>query len=192
MHLTDNDTVFGRYIWSDRFRYVPGFFGGVLDGTSTSAWGSNYLKSQRRGRRLDEGARLEPGQRSAHFLRPRHQRRHAGPVRRGRQRADRLEGRSAQSRRPRRRHRHRHRRAHPDRVAQLHAEVPAHQPGAVDRHAQLGEGAAPGEVRRRPDAADEQRVLRRGPDPRQHRASPRSSPATPSPTSCSATCSARS
>jgi outer membrane receptor protein involved in Fe transport len=45
MHLTDNDTVFARYIWSDRFRYVPGFFGGVLDGTSTSAWGRNYLKS---------------------------------------------------------------------------------------------------------------------------------------------------
>ena len=45
VHLTDSDTVFGRYIWSDRFRYVPGFLGGVLDGTSTSAWGRNYLKS---------------------------------------------------------------------------------------------------------------------------------------------------
>jgi outer membrane receptor protein involved in Fe transport len=45
LHLTDNDTVFARYIWSDRFRYVPGFFGGILDGTSTSAWGRNYLKS---------------------------------------------------------------------------------------------------------------------------------------------------
>jgi hypothetical protein len=45
VHLTDSDTVFGRYIWSDRFRYVPGFFGGILDGTSTSAWGRNYLKS---------------------------------------------------------------------------------------------------------------------------------------------------
>jgi outer membrane receptor protein involved in Fe transport len=45
MHLSDNDTVFARYIWSDRFRYVPGFLGGILDGTSTSAWGRNYLKS---------------------------------------------------------------------------------------------------------------------------------------------------
>jgi carboxypeptidase family protein/TonB-dependent receptor-like protein len=45
LHLTDNDTVFARYIWSDRFRYVPGFLGGILDGTSTSAWGRNYLKS---------------------------------------------------------------------------------------------------------------------------------------------------
>jgi len=45
LHLSDNDTVFARYIWSDRFRYVPGFLGGILDGTSTSAWGRNYLKS---------------------------------------------------------------------------------------------------------------------------------------------------
>jgi len=45
MHLSDNDTVFARYIWSDRFRYVPGWFGGIVDGTSTSAWGRNYLKS---------------------------------------------------------------------------------------------------------------------------------------------------
>ena len=45
LHVTDNDTVFGRYIYSDRFRYVPGWFGGILDGTSTSAWGRNYLKS---------------------------------------------------------------------------------------------------------------------------------------------------
>jgi outer membrane receptor protein involved in Fe transport len=40
-----NDNVFGRYIYTDRFRFVPGFLGGVLDGTSTSAWGRNYLKS---------------------------------------------------------------------------------------------------------------------------------------------------
>ena len=59
LHLTDNDTVFGRYIYSDRFRYVPGFFGGILDGTSTSAWGRNYLKSHGVGRRLDQGARRE-------------------------------------------------------------------------------------------------------------------------------------
>jgi outer membrane receptor protein involved in Fe transport len=40
-----NDNVFVRYIYSDRFRFVPGFVGGILDGTSTSAWGRNYLKS---------------------------------------------------------------------------------------------------------------------------------------------------
>ncbi len=41
----NNDTIFARYIYSDRSRFVPGWFGGVLDGTSTSAWGRNYLKS---------------------------------------------------------------------------------------------------------------------------------------------------
>jgi hypothetical protein len=44
--LGSSDNVFVRYIISDRFRFVPGWFGGVLDGTSTSAWGRNYLKSQ--------------------------------------------------------------------------------------------------------------------------------------------------
>ena len=43
--LTDTDNIFARYIYSDRFRYVPGWFGGLLDGTSTSAWGRNYLTS---------------------------------------------------------------------------------------------------------------------------------------------------
>lgn len=40
-----NDNLFARFIRTDRFRYVPGFLGGVLDGTTTSAWGRNYLKS---------------------------------------------------------------------------------------------------------------------------------------------------
>jgi outer membrane receptor protein involved in Fe transport len=40
-----NDTVFVRYIYADRTRFVPGFFGGVVDGTSTSAWGRNFLTS---------------------------------------------------------------------------------------------------------------------------------------------------
>ncbi len=43
--LTDNDNLFARYIYSDRFRYVPGWFGGIIDGTSTSAWGRNTLSS---------------------------------------------------------------------------------------------------------------------------------------------------
>lgn len=40
-----SSTFFGRYIQSNRFRYVPGFLGGIVDGTSTSAWGRNYLDS---------------------------------------------------------------------------------------------------------------------------------------------------
>jgi outer membrane receptor protein involved in Fe transport len=40
-----NDNVFVRYIYTDRTRFVPGFFGGLVDGTSTSAWGRNFLSS---------------------------------------------------------------------------------------------------------------------------------------------------
>jgi outer membrane receptor protein involved in Fe transport len=40
-----SDNLFVRYIFTDRLRFVPGFFGGVVDGTSTSAWGRNFLKS---------------------------------------------------------------------------------------------------------------------------------------------------
>jgi len=40
-----NDSVFVRYIYTDRTRFVPGWFGGVVDGTSTSAWGRNFLTS---------------------------------------------------------------------------------------------------------------------------------------------------
>jgi outer membrane receptor protein involved in Fe transport len=43
--LGESDNVFVRYIFADRTRFVPGFFGGVIDGTSTSAWGRNFLKS---------------------------------------------------------------------------------------------------------------------------------------------------
>ncbi|MEO5898015.1 MAG: TonB-dependent receptor [Vicinamibacterales bacterium] len=45
MRFGGADNIFGRYIYSDRFRYVPGNLGGILDGTGTSAWGRNYLKS---------------------------------------------------------------------------------------------------------------------------------------------------
>jgi len=45
VRIGDSDNIFGRYIYSDRFRFVPGWFGGLLDGTSTSAWGRNFLKS---------------------------------------------------------------------------------------------------------------------------------------------------
>jgi outer membrane receptor protein involved in Fe transport len=45
LKVSDNDNLFARYIYSDRFRFVPGFFGGIIDGTSTSAWGRNDLES---------------------------------------------------------------------------------------------------------------------------------------------------
>jgi hypothetical protein len=38
------DTVFARYNYSNRIRQIPGYFGGLADGTSTSAWGNQTLK----------------------------------------------------------------------------------------------------------------------------------------------------
>ena len=164
----------------------------ILDGTSTSAWGRNYLKSHGAvggwtkvlgstlvnearfsyARGINDGTQDPFGENGNEQIG--------------------FRGVPNDPARRRRHRRHRHRRPHPARLAELHAEVPAHEPVPVDRHAQLGEGPPPGEVRRRRDAADEQRVLRRRPDARQPQLHHASTPATPSPTSCSATCSARS
>ncbi|HTZ89564.1 MAG TPA: TonB-dependent receptor [Alloacidobacterium sp.] len=43
--LSQNDSLFGRYNYSNRFRFIPGYLGGLADGTSTSAWGRQYLKN---------------------------------------------------------------------------------------------------------------------------------------------------
>ena len=40
-----SDSVFGRYIYSNRTRQIPGAFGGVLDGTGTSAFGNQTIKT---------------------------------------------------------------------------------------------------------------------------------------------------
>jgi hypothetical protein len=40
-----NDSVFARYIYSNRTRQIPGAFGGVLDGTGTSAFGNQTIKT---------------------------------------------------------------------------------------------------------------------------------------------------
>ena len=37
------DSVFGRYIYSRRDRQIPGAFGGVIDGTGTSAFGNQKI-----------------------------------------------------------------------------------------------------------------------------------------------------
>jgi hypothetical protein len=37
--INDKNDIFGRYAWGQRNRFVPGFFGGLADGTDTSAWG---------------------------------------------------------------------------------------------------------------------------------------------------------
>ncbi len=38
------DTIFSRFNYFDRTRSIPGYFGGLADGTSTSAWGNQQLK----------------------------------------------------------------------------------------------------------------------------------------------------
>ena len=40
-----NDSVFGRYIYSNRTRQIPGAFGGIVDGTGTSAFGNQTIKT---------------------------------------------------------------------------------------------------------------------------------------------------
>ena len=40
-----NDSIFGRYIYSNRVRQIPGAFGGVVDGTGTSAFGDQTIKT---------------------------------------------------------------------------------------------------------------------------------------------------
>jgi hypothetical protein len=42
---TPKDSVFGRYIYSNRDREIPGAFGGVIDGTGTSAFGNQKIKT---------------------------------------------------------------------------------------------------------------------------------------------------
>jgi hypothetical protein len=43
--LNANNDIFGRYAFTKRNRFVPGFFGGIPDGTDTSAWGKSDIKS---------------------------------------------------------------------------------------------------------------------------------------------------
>ncbi|MBT9332701.1 TonB-dependent receptor [Paracidobacterium acidisoli] len=41
---SSSDTVFVRYNYFNRTRSIPGYLGGLADGTSTSAWGNQILK----------------------------------------------------------------------------------------------------------------------------------------------------
>jgi hypothetical protein len=41
---SQSDTVFGRFNYFNRTRQIPGYFGGLADGTGTSAWGNQALK----------------------------------------------------------------------------------------------------------------------------------------------------
>jgi outer membrane receptor protein involved in Fe transport len=45
VHLSASDNLFGRFFYSDRDRFIPGNYGGIADGTSTSAWGRQNMKT---------------------------------------------------------------------------------------------------------------------------------------------------
>jgi carboxypeptidase family protein/TonB-dependent receptor-like protein len=44
--MNSNNSFFVRYTNSDRFRYIPGIFGGIVDGTGSSANGRLFMKGQ--------------------------------------------------------------------------------------------------------------------------------------------------
>src|SRR5262245_17901404 len=46
MRFSPVDSVFGRYIYSNRTREIPGAFGGVIDGTGTAAFGNQTIKTK--------------------------------------------------------------------------------------------------------------------------------------------------
>jgi len=43
---TGSDSMFARYLYANRTRFIPGAFGGVVDGTGTSAFGDQTMKAQ--------------------------------------------------------------------------------------------------------------------------------------------------
>ncbi len=46
LRLSNSDNVFARYIYTKRTRVLPGWFGGIIDGTASSALGDQSMKSQ--------------------------------------------------------------------------------------------------------------------------------------------------
>ncbi len=44
--ISPSNAIFGRYNYSARYRFMPGYLGGIADGTSTSAWGRQNLTAQ--------------------------------------------------------------------------------------------------------------------------------------------------
>jgi outer membrane receptor protein involved in Fe transport len=44
LHPPQSNTLFGRFNYFTRTRQIPGYFGGLADGTGTSAWGNQFLK----------------------------------------------------------------------------------------------------------------------------------------------------
>jgi outer membrane receptor protein involved in Fe transport len=45
VNMSSTDNMFGRFFYSDRDRFIPGNYGGVADGTSSSAFGKQNMKT---------------------------------------------------------------------------------------------------------------------------------------------------
>ena len=154
LRASANDNFFARYSYNKRFRFVPGWFGGLLDGSSTSAWGRNDLNSQSAvfgwtkilGPAVVNEFRLAWSQgRSDGYQDPKGE---------DGMSADRVH-RRARREPHRRHHRRRHSGLHPHGVAELHAEVSAHRSDAVHRHDVVAARRAPVQVRHRDHGADD-------------------------------------
>ncbi len=137
MPIGNANNLFVRYIGSNRVRFVPGWFGGVLDGTSTSAWGRNFLDSHAvvGGWNKVLGSSLVNESRVSYARGTNDG--NQDPFGQSGMEQIGFKGVPDDPTRRRRHCRRRHRRPHSPRLAELHAEVPAHQPGAVDEHHHL-------------------------------------------------------
>ena len=134
-----SDSIFGRYIYSNRTRQIPGAFGGVIDGTGTSAFGNQTIKTNAFvggwtrvfRRRIVNEFRFSWSRSTSDAVQQ-----SFGLTAPGGRDDSGLGHQSARRRRPARHHdRHLLRRlgSRPHRLARLPAEIPAHQPVRVHR-----------------------------------------------------------
>ena len=161
------DSIFGRYIYSNRDREIPGAFGGVLDGTGTSAFGNQKIKTNafvggwtrvlsstmvNEARFSCSRSRSDAVQQSFGLTPPTNAQHSRDDHRsdRGRRVPRNLDHRLLRRLGPR-----------PSRFAGLPAEVPAHRPVRVPRHAVVAARQPRVQVRHRHHRADEEPVLRR-------------------------------
>ena len=168
-----NDSVFARYIYSNRTRQIPGAFGGVRRRHRHVGVRQPDDQDQRDGRRLDARPVVGDGQRVPHLVVAIDVGRGAAAVRAGAAgRARRFPGRSPirivagglpghHDRRLLRRLGPR-----PHRLAGLPAEVPAHEPVRVHRHAVVAARQPRAQGRRRHHHADAEPVHGRAGDAR--------------------------
>ena len=157
---TASDSVFARYMYSTRDRFIPGWFGGIVDGLGSSSGGVQTIKSQslvmgwtrvfssnvvNEFRFSWNGAKSDGVQEPFGQAPPRG----CGRARRSRQ--------PAGGGRPHgRQHLRVLRRRGQDRIAELPAQVPAHEPVRVPEHPDLAAGQPRLQVRlRHPHAHEE-------------------------------------